>query len=246
MNTKEQFEQNGFAIVGSFIVGNELMAVKNELDRFIAEDLHSLPPEYAFFEDLSNQASLKQIQKLHLHSTFFGELFSGKPRTLAEELLGENVIPKNLQYFNKPPRHSRPTPPHQDGFYFMIKPCSAVTLWLALDAVDEENGCVRYVRGSHVKGMRHHKRTQTLGFSQGIADFDANEITTEEACTAQPGDLLVHHAMTIHRADANQSTTRQRRALGFTYFGESAREDTAAQAAYQDRLKREMTEAGRI
>ncbi|MEC8389905.1 MAG: phytanoyl-CoA dioxygenase family protein [Planctomycetota bacterium] len=34
---------------------------------------------------------------------------------------------------------------------------------------------------------------------------------------AQPGDLLVHDAMTIHRADANRSTNRTRRALGFIY-----------------------------
>ena len=44
----------------------------------------------------------------------------------------------NLQYFNKSPGANKPTPPHQDGYYFMITPCEAVTMWLALDEVDDE------------------------------------------------------------------------------------------------------------
>jgi len=100
----------------------------------------------------------------------------------------------------------------------MIKPAEAVTMWLALDHVDEENGCVRYVHGSHEWGMRPHGRTQTI------------------ALPAAPGDLLVHHCMTIHRADGNQSATRSRRALGLIYYSADAQVDEEAHAAYQARL----------
>jgi phytanoyl-CoA hydroxylase len=57
---------------------------------------------------------------------------------------------------------------------------------------------------------------------------------------------LAHHALTIHRADANASATRTRRALGFIYYGESAREDLAAHKAYQAKLATEMEVAGKI
>ena len=119
-------------------------------------------------------------------------------------------------------------------------------MWMALDTVDEENGCVRYLRGSHLDGMRHHERTQTLGFSQGIANFGRKETREEVACPAKPGDLLAHHAMTVHRADANASRTRTRRALGFIFYGESAREDKAAHQAYQKKLVDEMSALGKI
>jgi len=120
-------------------------------------------------------------------------------------------------------------------------------MWMALDMVDEENGCVRYVRGSHTRGMRPHGRTETLGFSQGITNFaQAADSKNEVACPAQPGDLLAHHALTIHRADANTSPTRTRRALGFIFYGESAREDLAAHKAYQVKLATEMEVAGKI
>ena len=48
------------------------------------------------------------------------------------------------------------------------EPNHALTLWLALDRVDEENGCVRDLPGSHAQGMRPHRSSGILGFSQGI------------------------------------------------------------------------------
>jgi len=32
-------------------------------------------------------------------------------------------------------------------------------MWMALEPVDEGNGCVRYVQGSHLKGMRPRGKT---------------------------------------------------------------------------------------
>jgi phytanoyl-CoA hydroxylase len=52
--------------------------------------------------------------------------------------------------------------------------------------------------------------------------------------------------MTIHRADGNRSATRTRRALGFIYYSERAREDAEAHAAYQRRLAEEMAAQGKI
>ena len=104
-------------------------------------------------------------------------LFRSPFRELAELLLDGPVVPKDLQYFNKPPGIGKPTPAHQDGYYFMLDPCEALTIWVALDHVDDENGCVRYVTGSHKRGMRPHCRTQTLGFSQGITDYGELDTT---------------------------------------------------------------------
>ena len=247
MNRKETFEQDGFVAVPGFCDAGGLRTIEAELSRFIAERVPALPAEHVFYEDKADAATLKQIQRLHEYDQFFGEFFEGKPRRLAGELLGEAVVGKNLQYFNKLPALGQATPPHQDGFYFMLKPCRALTMWMALDVVDEENGCVRYVRGSHRVGMRPHGRTETLGFSQGITDFgQAADSRNEVACPAQPGDLLAHHALTIHRADANTSETRSRRALGFIYYGESACENVQAHEAYQSLLATEMSVAGKI
>ncbi len=241
----DHFKANGFVASPQFVVGVELMELIANVERFIKTIVPELPPEHAFFEDNRDPASLKQIQKMGDHDAWFHELFaSSKFREVAEMLLGGPVVPKNMQYFNKPPGVGRPTPPHQDGFYFMLDPCEAVTMWLALDVVDEENGCVRYLPGSHQLGMREHARTKTLGFSQGIVEYPTAEDLALEV--AMPGDLLVHHAMTIHRADGNQSPIRSRRALGFVYYSERAREDTETHTAYQRQLAEELKSGGKI
>lgn len=240
------FEEDGFVAVPKFCNQVELSAIESALALFIDLRVPQLPAEEVFYEDKSKPETLKQIQRMHEQCDFFGAFIQEKPKALAQELLGEPVIGKNLQFFNKPPGISQATPAHQDGHYFMLQPCHAVTMWMALDTVDEENGCVRYLRGSHLDGMRPHERTQTLGFSQGIANFGRNETREEVACPAKPGDLLAHHAMTVHRADANASRTRTRRALGFIFYGESAREDKAAHQAYQKNLADEMSALGKI
>jgi phytanoyl-CoA hydroxylase len=191
----------------------------------------------AFYEDREKLGTLKQLQSMHVHDRWFGDFFGGRVRQLAEELLGVEVVGRNMQFFNKPPGIGRPTPPHQDGYYFKIDPPSAVTMWLALDLADEDNGCVRYVKASHRKGMRPHTLTETLGFSQGVSDFGTSEDEVNEvAVTAAPGDLLAHHALTIHRADRNCSARRNRRALGCIFYSVEAVEDLVAEAGYRCQL----------
>jgi len=241
------FNDDGFVAIPSFFNAVELAEIEINLDRFVREVVPTLAPTEVFYEDKDRLDSLKQIQRMHEHDSFFGHLYRGKPKRLAEELLDEAVVAKNLQYFNKPPVLGQATPPHQDGFYFMLQPCLALTMWIALDVVDEINGCVRYVKGSHKNGLRPHRRTRTLGFSQGISDFGTEVDRAQEVmCIAQPGDLLAHHAMTIHRAESNRSERRSRRALGFIFYGESALEDKMAHLAYKQKLESELAAAGKI
>ncbi len=81
-------------------------------------------------------------------------------RALAEALLGEPATIESPEWFNKPPRSQHGTPPHQDNYYFCFDPCSVVTIWMALDAVDDENACLRYVAGSHSQAVRPHARSR--------------------------------------------------------------------------------------
>ena len=56
--------------------------------------------------------------------------------------------------------------------------------------VDEENGCVRYLPGSHREGMRPHRRTNVLGFSQGMSNYGTEDCAREVPVCAEPGDLF--------------------------------------------------------
>ncbi len=178
---------------------------------------------------------------------FFAGLLNGRATKLAEIALGELVVAKNLEYFNKPPGIGQPTPPHHDGYYFHLKPNQAVTTWLALEDVDHENGCVRYVQGSHRLGLRAHGKSGVLGFSKGMLDFGLpHDHAYAICCPAVAGDLLAHHSLTIHWADGNTSKTRIRRALGLVYFAARCTIDEVAKQAYMERLHSELRATGKI
>ncbi|MBT4276029.1 MAG: phytanoyl-CoA dioxygenase family protein [Verrucomicrobia bacterium] len=255
MNQKENepavstsFDRDGFVVFPQFVTGEALVDLLENVQRFIQDIVPQLEDKYVFYEEKNVPSSLKQVQHMGKHDPWFHHFFhTGRFREVAEMLLHGPVVPKNMQYFNKPPRIGRPTPPHQDGFYFMLNPCEAVTMWFALEEVDEGNGCVRYVKGSHKQGMRKHTRTQTLGFSQGIVDYPGEaDRENELALPANAGDLLVHDSLTIHRADGNQSLCRTRQALGFIYYSDRAREDVQAHSEYQKKLTEEMRASGKI
>ena len=91
---------------------------------------------------------------------------------------GEEVRVEDPQWFNKPPGTNNVTPPHQDNYYFCLAPSNVVTVWMALDDVDAENGClllaregldVRLVVGRDVGGG-------TVRVLDGLGAFEVFEV----------------------------------------------------------------------
>lgn len=237
---KATFHQDGYVHIPKFLTTNELHEITQNLDRFIQHNKSQMDTSKVFFENVDEPSTLKQLIDVHQYDEYFNLLLNNsKFKDIAIYLLEDDVVGRTLEYFNKPPQVGKPTPPHQDGYYFMLNPSIAITMWVALEPADEENGCVKYIKGSHLTGMRPHGRTNTLGFSQQILDYGPADIDKEISIRAQPGDLLVHHSLTVHCAGANQSKTRSRKALGLIYFGVSAKEDVVAKAAYQKKLQQE-------
>jgi phytanoyl-CoA hydroxylase len=243
---KLKFDQDGFIFIRGFLSAEELAELKKELDRYIDERVPKLPRTDVYYENRNDLSTLKQMAHMKQHAPHFAEMMV-RPKwlKLAETLLADEVVPQELEWFNKPPQLGKSTPPHQDGYYFMLEPNEAVTMWLALDPVDETNGCVRYVAGSHRRGLRPHGRTEVLGFSQGITDYNEQDRKAEVCMVAEPGDLLVHHAMTVHRADGNPSQ-KHRRSLGLIYYAVCVRQDKERLAAYQQKLNQELQSARKI
>lgn len=242
---KHDYDTHGFAIVRQFLSGAEFTELRGQLDRYIANVVPTLADQHAFFDDKSRPETLKQMQHMDL-DPYFRDYHQNVPcwRDLAETLLGEPVTGAAPEWFNKPPGTNHPTPPHQDNYYFNLAPPNVLTIWLALDPVDEENGCLRYVPGSHKFGFRPHSRSNVLGFSQGISDYGPADYAAEILAPLQPGDAVVHHGDTIHRADPNRSTTRHRRSFAMVWKGMSCQRDEAGFARYQSNLQSQHSQLG--
>lgn len=227
---RADYERDGFVVIPQFLTGDDFTELTSELDRYIADVVPTLPDSAAFFQDRKSPETLKQMQ--HMQDQYFVD-YAEHPRwkQLAETLFGEPAFSKRPEWFNKPPNTDHETPPHQDNYYINLDP-PPLTAWLALDPVDDENGCLRYCVGSHKKGLRPHETTRVLGFSQGIADFDAATEENEVAVHMQPGDLAVHHGELIHRADPNRTSDRQRRAFAMVFQTAAAQLNQEAYARH--------------
>ena len=231
---REDYLRDGFVVVRDFFTGEGFDELAGELDRYVAEVVPTLPDSDAFFQDRKSPETLKQMQ--HMVDPFFVEYGTREPVvSLAEALMGEPVRAQKPEWFNKPPGTDHPTPPHQDNFYINLDP-PPLTMWLAMDPVDAENGCLRYCTGTHREGLRPHARTQVLGFSQGISDWNKEDESREVQVFLEPGDLAVHHGELIHRADPNRTTDRHRRAFALVYYAGSAERNTEAHQQYMQQV----------
>ncbi len=220
--SKQAYDRDGFVVVRQLLAAAEFTELCRNLDRYINEVVPTLPDNNALDR---GAVTLKQMQHLAWEPFFRDYVRQPKWKGLARTLVGEEANARAPDWFNKPAGANTFTPPHQDNYYFNLKPCHVVTIWMALDPVDGENGCLRYVPGSHRKGIRPHGRSHVPVFTQGITDYGPADQAREVAIHLQPGDVVAHHGETIHRADANRSPTRHRRALAMVFTGVSCQRD---------------------
>jgi phytanoyl-CoA hydroxylase len=239
---RDEYRRDGYVVIRNFFSGDGFQELVGELDRYIAEVVPTLPDADAFFQDRKSPETLKQLQ--HMVDPYFADFGHREPFvSLAEALMGEGVCVQQPEWFNKPPGTDHPTPPHQDNFYVNLDP-PPLTMWLALDTADESNGCLRYLPGSHLDGLRSHSSSQVLGFSQAIPDYGDAESDREVSVFLEPGDVTVHHGELIHRADPNLTSDRHRRAFALVYRAGSATRNVEAHQQYADQMSTQHKQMG--
>ncbi|WP_214627503.1 phytanoyl-CoA dioxygenase family protein [Paenibacillus agaridevorans] len=121
----------------------------------------------------------------------------------------------------KMPGDSKPTPWHQDRPYWPMvdngKPLQAFSIWIALDDVDENNGCMMFVPKSqkikNLKGVDLVSPEDIFG-QEGASNADRN---TAVIVRMKAGSCTFHDGMTFHYAHAN-NTAKPRRALAIIFF----------------------------
>ena len=107
---------------------------------------------------------------------------------------------------------------HQDSPYWPhVTTADQVTAWIALDDVDEENGCMHMVPGSHAWGDASVDLAGFQDFADLPAIYRGNTVTTAP-CPVPAGGMHVHHAWTWHGSNANISG-RPRRAIAIHMMG---------------------------
>ena len=160
----------------------------------------------------------------------------------AEAVLGPDVLLYGAGFFPKAPQTSSFVSWHQDLTYWGFDGTEEVTVWLALSPVTVDNGCMRFLPGSHLDGIKPHK--DTFGADNSLTRGQVLDIDIDESqavpITLEPGEVSLHHGRMFHASGPN-STDRWRLGLAMQYIAPGmrqivAREDYAQLVRGEDRF----------
>lgn len=240
---RDAYDRDGFVVIRGLLAPTAFAELRDNLERYVREVVPTLPKDQAFFDDYTRPETLRKMQSLNRHDAWFARFMQAGPHVAVQaHLMRDGCLPQGLEWFDKLPYDTQATPAHQDGFYWCRKPNVACGIWIALDPVDRDNGCLWYARGSHHGGIRPHAGSGVLGFSQGLVGFDPRQVDGVPI-ELQPGDAVAHSSATIHWTDVNR-TSRHRRAVATFCFGASTVRDEEAFARYQASFKAQMAKRG--
>lgn len=206
--------------------GTDLSAMASQIDSGGGKVLRDAPvpgaPRGRFFGGTDHWRRYQAFRDFALASPL--------PRLVARLLRSRRVTLYEDSLLVKEPGTSERTAFHQDMAYFHVTGDQVCTTWCPLDQVSLETGAVQYVRGSHLWTTEFRPNffvsTDAIPGTEGepvpdvAAEPDRYDIVSFES---GPGDVVVHHARTIHGAAGNASATRRRRAISVRYCGDDAR-----------------------
>ena len=141
---------------------------------------------------------------------------------IAEQFVGPDIALFASHYISKPPFSGKPVLWHQDAAYWPLEPMNVVTLWLAVDKSDTENGCLRVIPGSHKSKVEELRDRPDIDSVLGSEIAVEVEESRAYDMLLNPGDVEVHHPNIIHGSNANLSP-RRRCGLTIRYIPTSTR-----------------------
>jgi hypothetical protein len=152
---------------------------------------------------------------------------------LVEQLIGPNIVLWGSSIFTKPARVGQAVQWHQEANYWRMKPLVTVSTWIAIDPATVDNGCLRFLPGSHRRGLlRHTEGADSSGVLRvRIAPEEIDE-STSVSVPAAPGAVVALDSWVVHGSNANLSAAARaaftiRYMPATSHFDRSHRDDGA-------------------
>lgn len=223
-----RFRERGYVAGIPLLSARDVDLLRERLER-LRRDLRALEPRLYEVEAGHLERPGEVVQHFLgawlVDSAFRALLFHpGVTRRLLP-LLGTSALRFwHDQVFSKPPGHPGKVPWHQDYSYWTrTAPACHITMFIALDDMDERNGALHVAPGSHRFGLKPR-----VAFD-GDMDAILESLDPRERAAFRPvpvplaaGWCSIHHSHTIHGSFCN-SSDRPRRAVVLNYMGPDVR-----------------------
>lgn len=185
----------------------EFMTGKRELSaREMVHELDAMP-----MDELKTK--LRKLGGLGRSTREMWEGYYAGPRVLehVRHFLGDTIWLKFDSVFLKPAKVGGATPWHQDIGLWRDVNSDAWNAWLAVDPATRENGCLRFVPGTHAGGVVPHIKYPDTPHGELPRKLVERTIAERGVHYAElrPGDCVMWHSHLWHYSPANTSDKRR-------------------------------------
>lgn len=213
----EQFHEQGYLAGIRVLDDAQVAALRVELNEFFQSDHEGRHLWYEYHSNESDdpdQVLFHALGAWRLRPAFHDLLWNPAFAVPASQLLSGAVRFWHDQLFCKPARQGGVVAWHQDYSYWTrTQPMQHLTCWIGLDDATIENGCLRYIPGSHAWELL--PITGLAGDMDAIRDALNDEqweqMQNPFAVELKAGECTFHHPLMVHGSTGNVSD-RPRRA----------------------------------
>lgn len=212
VSSKEEFDTSGYTVAAGLFGAEEVGRLRDHY--MTLRRRGSYPGDLVGVQANSRDPLRRYPRMAQMHrwdDTSLRWLIDRRLDEVLTGLLGRSPYAVQTMVYFKPPG-SRGQALHQDNFYLKAEPGTCVAAWMALDRVDEANGCLSVVPGSHRWPILCTQKADTrISFTDVTVPLPDHQAAVP--VELEPGDVLFFHGALVHGSAPNVTADRFRRAL---------------------------------
>jgi ectoine hydroxylase-related dioxygenase (phytanoyl-CoA dioxygenase family) len=216
----DKFRRDGFVVVPNLLSDEELERFGVAVDRAVAErkrgDNRALAEKSLYEQSFTQCMNLWEDNPEVLPLTFHPKISE-----VAATLIGVPALRLWHDQALYKDAGGRYTEPHQDQPYWPMDEMDTLSAWITFDGSTRENGCMAYVPGSHLVGVKKFVNIFTADEKVKILEEPKIAAIPPVYVEVPRGSVAFHHGLTVHLAMGNKSN-RTRRVHTMIYFRDGA------------------------
>ena len=175
-----------------------------------------------YYVDTRQWMNFEALEKTACHSAI--------PAICAELLQTQSLFFWGDSTRVKAPNTAQRTALQQDWALVPIEGTQSCSVWVALDPTRHENGGKFFIRGSHALGKTYAANIFINQTPNPLSLYEPLPYTEDNMpeddiirYNVEPGDIIIHHILTLHGSGGNTTLDKPRRAITLRYCGDDIR-----------------------
>lgn len=211
----ETFDEKGFLVIRNYLNSETVDQINTEIENLLADGTIKFRYGGKLMFVIHHSELIKNIGNDPQLLEFLSVLMDGEAKLF-----------QSINFINGSQQKT-----HSDSIHMTTYPLGGLLgVWIALEDVDEENGALHYIPGSHKLPyfLNSDYDNEGSALKLGEKSYTAYEEFLEkkvqelglkkEIFRAKKGDLLIWHANILHGGEPHTDKSRTRRSLVYHYF----------------------------